>query len=282
MSTRKHGQIPKTYPTLNKLNTFIVGIPYGSSWLYIDASSVNGYINVLPANLYTDRARIIQKGKDGQWVDLQKIGEARTMMTVKATPSADGEMKGEIQTLYSGNAAAKERNIFHAVTDSAAFIARKSSDNGIKISQCSIEGLRDFAPNVKETIQFTKQGETAGDHIYLNPYIAFPITNNPFTEKERLLPVEFPYKRTFNTTLQLTLPEGWKLEEMPQNIRITSEDKSISGHILYESADERMVSITCQFRLTKVNYNNSEYNMIKQLFELFANRSKDMLVIKKK
>ena len=94
--------------------------------------------------------------------------------------------------------------------------------------------------------------------------------------------MEFSYKQTFNTTLQLTLPEGWKLEEMPQNIRVTSEDKSISGHILYESTDERMVTITCQFRLTKVNYNNSEYNMIKQLFELFANRSKDMLVVKKK
>lgn len=282
MSTRKHGQIPKTYPTLNKLSTYIVGVPYGSSWLYIDASSVNGYINVLPANLYTDRARIIQKGKEGQWVDLQKMGEARTMMTVKATLSADGEMKGEIQTLYSGNAAANERDIFHSVTDSSAFIARKSSDNGIKISQCNIEGLRDFAPNVTETIQFTKQGETSGDHIYLNPYISFPITNNPFTEKERLLPIEFPYKQTFNTSLQLTLPEGWKLEEMPQNIRVSSKDKSITGHILYESADERMVTITCQFRLTKVNYENNEYDMIKQLFELFANRSKDMLVIKKK
>lgn len=282
MSTRKHGRIPKTYPTLNKLSTFIVGIPYGSSWLYIDASSVNGYINVLPANLYTDRARIIQKGKEGQWVDLQKMGEARTMMTVKATLSADGEMKGEIQTLYSGNAAANERDIFHSVTDSSAFIARKSSDNGIKISQCNIEGLRDFAPNVTETIQFTKQGETSGDHIYLNPYISFPITHNPFTEKERLLPIEFPYKQAFNTSLQLTLPEGWKLEEMPQNIRVFSKDKSITGHILYESADERMVTITCQFRLTKVNYENNEYDMIKQLFELFANRSKDMLVIKKK
>ncbi|MBR2150088.1 MAG: DUF3857 domain-containing protein [Prevotella sp.] len=282
MSTRRHGRLPQTYPTLNKLNTFIVGVPYGSTWLYIDASSTYGYLNVLPPNLYTDKARIIQKGKPGQWVDLQKIGEAKTIMTVKAELSPSGEMKGELQALHTGNAAEKIRKLFVKAADSTAYIADRASYYGIKIDQCNMEGHRDFVPNLTETVSFTRQGETTGDLIYINPFIEVPIRENPFTEKERLLPVEIPYKQTFNTTVQLTLPEGWKLEEMPQNIRVTSEDKSISGHILYESTDERIVSITYQFRLSKVTYDNNQYQMLRQLFELFANRSKDMLVIKKK
>lgn len=282
MSTRRHGRLPQTYPTLDKLNTFVVGVPYGSSWLFIDASSTDGYLNVLSPNLYTNKARIIQKGKPGQWVDLQKKGEAQTQITVKATLSPNGEMTGEMKALYSGNAAADERKAFREAADSAAFMADKASHDGIKITQCRIEGHRDFVPSVTEVIDFTRQGDTTDDHIYINPFIEIPITENPFTEKERLLPVEFPYKETFNMTLLLTLPEGWQLEEKPENIRISAEDKSVTGHILYESVDERIVSITYQFRLNNVCYENNKYDMLRQLFEQFANRSKDMLVIKKK
>lgn len=281
MSTRRHGQLPKTYPTLNKLSTFIVAVPNGSSWLYLDASMADGYLNVLPADLYSDRVRIIQKGKPGQWVDLQKIGEAKTMTTIKAELFPNGEMKGEMQTLYSGNAAANERTAFREACDSTTFIAKIATENGIKITQCSLDGIHDFVPNISEVIHYTKQGYATDDHIYINPFIGLPVTNNPFTQKERLLPIEFPYKETFNMTLRLTLPEGWKLEEMPQNIRISAEDKSMVGHILYESADEHIVSITYQFRLNKVKYENNQYEMLRQLFELLANRSKDMLVIKK-
>lgn len=282
MSTRRQGRLPQTYPTLSKLSTFIVAVPYGSSWIYLDASSIDGYLNVLSANLYTEKARIIQKGKPGQWVNLQKISDAQTQMTVNATLSSSGEMKGELKTLYTGNAAANERKAFREATDSATFIADKASHNGIKITQCKMEGHRNFGPNVTEVIGFTKRGDTTDDHIYINPFIDLPITKNPFTEKERLLPVEFPYKETYNMTFLLTLPEGWQLEEKPENIRISAADKSVTGHILYESVDERIVSITYQFRLNNLCFEKEQYDMLRQLFEQFANHSKDMLVIKKK
>jgi hypothetical protein len=282
MSTRRHGRLPQTYPTLDKLNTFIVAVPYGSSWIYLDASSIDGYLNVLSANLYTEKARIIQKGKPSQWVDLQKIGNAQSQIAINATLSSNGEMKGELKTFYGGNAAANEREAFREAADSAAFIAEKASHNGIKITQCKMEGHRDFSPNVTEVIDFTKQGDTTDDHIYINPFIEIPITKNPFTEKERLLPVEFPYKENYNMTLLLTLPEGWQLEEKPENIRITAADKSVTGHLLYDTIDERTISITCQFRLNNLCFEKEQYDMLRQLFEQFANRSKDMLVIKKK
>lgn len=282
MSTRRHGRIPKTYPTLNKLNTFIVGIPNGSSWIYLDASSADGYLNVLPANLYVDQARIIEKGKEGKWVDLQKVGEARSMVNIKATIAPDGLMKGEQTTVYSGNAAANERRAFREAADSMAFVASKASRNGVTITQYKIEGHRYFSPIVNEVINFTKQGDVTDDHIYINPFTALPVTSNPFTEKGRLLPVEFPYRSTFNVYLELTLPDGWQLEEMPKSVTVTTPDKSASGRINYAAGDGNTVTINYQFRLSNVCYNHQQYDMLSQLFDLFANRGKDMLVIKKK
>ena len=280
MSTRRHGRLPQTYPTLNKLNTYVVGIPDGSSWIYVDASSADGFLNVLPANLYTDRARIIQK-EGSQWVNLQKTGEARTLITVKASLSPRGEMKGEQTAIYSGNAAANERTAFREAADSSAFIAKKASLNGININSCKMDGHRDFAPHVQEVINFTRQGNATDDHIYLNPLTEIPVTSNPFLETERLLPVEFPYKQTFTLSVQLTLPDGWQLEELPKSTKITAADKSLAGHILYESTDEHTVTIHYQFRLSNVTYDKTQYDTLKELFDIFANRAKDILVIKK-
>ena len=282
MSTRRHGRLPKTYPSLNKINTFIVGIPNGVSWIYLDASCTDGYLNVLPPNLYVEQARIIDKDAQGQWVNLQKIGEARSVLNIKASLSADGQIKGEQTTIYSGNAAANERRAFREAADSMAFVASKASRNGVTITQYKIEGHRYFSPIVNEVINFTKQGDVTDDHIYINPFTALPVTSNPFTEKGRLLPVEFPYRSTFNVYLELTLPDGWQLEEMPKSVTVTTPDKSASGRINYAAGDGNTVTINYQFRLSNVCYNHQQYDMLSQLFDLFANRGKDMLVIKKK
>ena len=145
-----------------------------------------------------------------------------------------------------------------------------------------MEGHRNFGPNVKEEISFTKQSDATDDHIYLNPFTEIPIKTNPFLETERLLPVEFPYKQTFTFSAKIKLPEGWQLEEMPKSIRISAADKSLAGHVLYESSDDGVISINYMFRLSNVTYDKDQYSTLRELFELFASRSKDMLVIKKK
>ena len=282
MSTRRHGRLPKTYPSLDKINTFIVGIPNGGSWFYLDASCTDGYLNVLPANLNVEQARIIDKGTQGQWVNLQKISEAKSVRNIKASLTADGQMKGEQTTIYSGNAAANERKAFREASDSTAFIASKATQNGVTITQYKIEGHHDFSPSVTEVINFTKQGETADDHIYINPFTALPINSNPFTEKGRLLPVEFPCRSTFNAYVQLTLPDGWQLDEMPKSVNVTTPDKSASGRINYALSGGNTITINYQFRINNVCYDHEQYDMLSQLFDIFANRGKDMLVIKKK
>jgi hypothetical protein len=282
MSTRRHGRLPKTYPSLNKINTFIVGIPNGVSWIYLDASCTDGYLNVLPPNLYVEQARIIDKDAQGQWVNLQKIGEARSVLNIKASLSADGQIKGEQTTIYSGNAAANERKAFREASDSTSFIAAKATQNGVTITQCKIEGLRDFSPSVSEMLYYTKQGDKTDDHIYINPFTELPISSNPFAEKGRLLPVEFPCRNSFNAYIQLTLPDGWLLEEMPKSVNVTTPDKSASGRINYALGDDNTVTINYQFRTSNVCYDHKQYDALSQLFDLFANRGKDMLVIKKK
>lgn len=282
MSTRSNGSLPQTYPSLQKINTFIVGIPNGSSWLYVDASSVDGYLNTLPANLYTDRARIIQKGEKGQWKNLQKIGDAKNIIDVSASLTPDGKIIGTETAILSGNEAANERKSFRNAKDSIDFISQKAQERGIEIIQCEITGHKDFSPSIKEIIHFTKQGDVSANHIYINPFPEVPISKNPFLETERLLPVEFPFAQLFTMNMRLSIPKGWEVDELPNNIRVSSPDNSITGHIFYEALDGNILTIQYNIRLKDIVYPNDKYATLKQLFDLFASRSKDVLVFKKK
>jgi hypothetical protein len=95
LRTRDLGMLPYNFPSIRKLSTFIVGVimPSGSN-LYLDASNKNGWLNLLPEVMLTDRARLVQKGKKSQWVNLQKIGRSEKNTVINATLAADGTLTG--------------------------------------------------------------------------------------------------------------------------------------------------------------------------------------------
>ena len=67
MSRRDMGILPYSHPSIQKLNTFVVAIsPTDSTLVYLDSSVENGYLNVLPPVLMTNRARIIAPDNHSQ------------------------------------------------------------------------------------------------------------------------------------------------------------------------------------------------------------------------
>ncbi len=77
LRTRDLGLLPYNFPSISKLSTFAVGviIPMGGN-VYLDASSKAGQVNALPEVMLVERARMVQKGKKSEWVNLQKVMKA--------------------------------------------------------------------------------------------------------------------------------------------------------------------------------------------------------------
>ena len=170
---------------------------------------------------------------------------------------------------------------FGNANDSIAFVGQKAKENDIEIIECQMTGHKEFSPTVKETIHFKKIGDLAGDVMYINPFPDIPIRNSPYLSSERLLPVEFPFKQFFSMNIRMRLPSSWELDEIPERIMVASSDNTISGHIAYDLASSNVLTIQYLFKLNNVLYTSDKYDTLKQLFDLFASRSKDMLVLKR-
>lgn len=103
LRARDLGMMPYNFPSIHKLSTFIVGVamPTGGN-IYLDATNKNGWLNVLPEVLLVERARMVQKGKKSEWVNLQKVQKTEKNTTIEATLSADGTLSGKQTTRNEG------------------------------------------------------------------------------------------------------------------------------------------------------------------------------------
>ena len=241
LRTRDEGMMPYNFPSISKLNSYVVGVQFqNGSTAFVDASSENGFINALPAQLQVESARLIIPDNKSQWVNLQKLSRPKVTTVIEATLSAQGLLKGKQTTLRSG-----------------------------------------IGQETKEEKEISLQGTADANTISFSPYSLLPIRENPFTEDQRQLPVEFPTTESDQVIINITLPEGYAVEDAPKSIAATTPDKGISGRLAtYPS--EGKVDVHYQFSINKVAHPNKNYPAIKDMFALFAQHSKDVLIVKKK
>jgi hypothetical protein len=233
--------MPYNFPSFQKLTTFVVGVmPQGGTKFYVDASSTDDYLNVLPATLLVERARLLLKDKKSQWVNLQKISRSQATTMVEATLSADG--------VLSGTQVTHRKGLIAETTDS---------------------------------IPFTIRGEVSGNKISVCPFYAVPITENPFKAGKRLMPVEFPREELQQITVNITLPEGYDLENTPKPISATTPDKGVNGRYAVSSYGGK-AQVQYLFNVNKVAHPNTNYEALRDIYSMFAEYSKTPIVFVKK
>jgi len=241
LRSRDQGMMPYNFPSFQKLTTFVVGVmPQGGTKFYVDASSTDDYLNVLPATLLVERARLLLKDKKSQWVNLQKISRSQATTMVEATLSADG--------VLSGTQVTHRKGLIAETTDS---------------------------------IPFTIRGEVSGNKISVCPFYAVPITENPFKAGKRLMPVEFPREELQQITVNITLPEGYDLENTPKPISATTPDKGVNGRYAVSSYGGK-AQVQYLFNVNKVAHPNTNYEALRDIYSMFAEYSKTPIVFVKK
>lgn len=280
MRSRDMGFLTVSRATAKEFNTFVVAVKVGDSYSYLDGSIEDGWLDVLPDHMLVDRARIVSKDKSAEWVDLRGVSESKSRSMVKGELQPDGTLKADIQTKFTGLEAASLRHDFRTATDSATFVSELAQKLNCEIESLTLANHHGLGPDVERNMHVTKQCDAAGDMIYLNPWVLNVMSENPLTEEQRTLPVEFPYLYTDNLTSIITLPEGYVVDELPQSLIIKSEDGKLSC-LIASSADGSTLSSRCQIQVGKLFFAPEEYPFVKNFLDEVYKRLEDVIVIKK-
>lgn len=276
MRTRSHGMLPLSHPSVESLNTFVVGIYENDSTLYfMDGSAERGYLNVLPPVLLTNAHMV-----NGEEVNIMQKATSKVSYMAKGTLHEDGKLEGNLATKYYGIASLIKKDDFLETKDSAEYVKDLAKEMGVNINKYALVNIRKYSPEVTEQLEFEKDGEAA-DVIYFAPILEKPFTDVPFTSETRDLPVEFNCPKAIYYNSMFKIPNGYVLEEVPQPKFMRSPDNQISFRIQTQW-QEGLLTTIYSFKINKPLFLPEEYPGLKNFFEDVYKELNNVVVLKKK
>ena len=281
LSTKSHGYTNPIYPIMERFNYVVCRVKVNDQIVYLDASRARLGFGLLHWECYNGQARIINA--EAAAVDLVSdslVERKFTSLMLFATEK--GEIVGRMQQTpgyyesYALRDRVKEKGI-----DELFKNIKKDFGVDVEITDPQIDSLEVFEDGIQINygvkVNFEKE-----DMIYLNPMFGEGYKENPFKSAERAYPVEMPY--TFDETyvLNLEVPGGYDVDELPKSTKVNFDETGSSFFEYIIGNNKGKISFRSRIRLTRSYFLPEEYEILREFFNLVVNKHSEQIVFKKK
>ncbi len=119
-----------------------------------------------------------------------------------------------------------------------------------------------------------------GDMIYIKPMLFMAYDQNPFKTEKRDYPINFGYSRDQTYMLNLTIPEGYEVVELPESMKSVLPD---NGGVFYFICKNigTTIQLNSKINLNRTKYTVEEYPQLKSLFDMIVAKQAEQIVLKK-
>lgn len=283
VSTRDNGFVRLGRPSITQFNYVIAVAKIGGVDYFLDATDPDYPFAMLPERCINGQGRIINE-QEGDWITVNPAGNRKEVISGNLSVSEEGVLTGKLSKIKSEYSAIGFREDVSKANNIDDFIAGMSSKNpGLTIHSYQMENLDSLAAPVKVEydIELENYSHVAGDFIYLEPMITEKIDENPFKPDTRIYPVDIIYPNEQIIVMNITLPEGYAVESLPEATAIRLPEKG--GMFLYNCNQMgNTISVTCRLVLGKPIYMQSEYPYIKEFFNQVVSKQAEQIVLKKR
>ena len=282
ISTRDHGKIQSLFPMVGQFNSVLAYINIGEKEYFLDATSSLRPYNLLPEAALNHVGYLIDKINHG-WINIVSPSNYRHLVSVMSTLGSDGSLSGQIQSSGDGYKALFDLKALKD-KDEEDFVREIFLANFInaELDSFSIANKEEVQKPLMTSVYFSIPdfAQVAGDFIYLNPMIVESQDENPFKLPERTFPVDFAYERDITYTLQLSLPQGYTLQEQPKNIIVRMPNGGGEFRRVIQ-ASGRNLSLMNKMAIKKPTFEPEEYQGLRQFYSLMVAAHAEQVVLKR-
>ena len=285
MSRRSSGILPYHFPSLQKLNTFIVAV-YDinkQKYVFLDSSMDVPALNILPLELSVNKARILspKETEEKKWVDVMALADNKSFMKIEARLEGN-QVKGHRSTILYGQEAveyqANEKHKQDSIVSNPE--SNGSLKNKLTVTNLKVKKQENDRALIEEEFDFVLQTDRTDDHLYINPMLFPHLKSNPFIQTERVLPIEFPYPYKFTMLATLTLPEGYEVEETPQPQVIRTQGDGLQCKYMIQRQGNT-ISLNYIFYLKEPIFLTEQYKQLQELWTKVIEKNNALIVLKK-
>ncbi|WP_299703018.1 DUF3857 domain-containing protein [uncultured Pontibacter sp.] len=280
VSTREHGRPPQEAPMLNKFNYVIAHVAIDGKDLLLDATDPLLQTGMLPVRSLNGQGRLI-KQTDQRWVALQPIMSNMKLYNGIMTIDQSGGINGNITESRAGyNAFTLRKTLLDEGEESYAEKFSKEVGN-YSVGKPVFNNVNILDKSLDINYSLTASGNSQpANVIYVNPMLGQGEKENPFKLETRLYPVDIaaPIDQTY--ICRFELPEGYVLEEAPQNAMISLPENG--GRFMYVVQQEgSTVQVMSKIIMAKPVYYAQEYPYLKEFYTQIVAKHAEQIVLKK-
>jgi hypothetical protein len=126
-------------------------------------------------------------------------------------------------------------------------------------------------------IHISPNGE---DHFYFNPMMKAGMSKNPFSNAERNYPVELPYVFDDTYILNMEIPDGYEVEELPKSVRIKlNENDGIFEYLIQKN--EHAIQFKSVLNIKRATFDPEDYNNLRDFYAYIVKKQSELIVFKK-
>jgi len=281
---RDRGAPMELYPLMTQFDHLMIVAILDEKATLLDPNDISRPMGLPRVNALNHRA-FVANPKNPVWIDVTVPKASQTVMSTVILDEegmAEVELKTRMKSYFAFNGRNQidemEEDVEMPIVDDivetfpeAELISHEIKDEAEKSGPLSID-MQLKIP----------MGQALDDFLYVQPILCPVLAKGLADVEERLYPVDFayPWQRRFITNL--TLPEGYAVEELPQSIRMRSEDGTLTCTFAATAKPEdNTVSINFTVTVGRTVYQPEEYISLRDMFRRIIDLQEATIVLKR-
>jgi hypothetical protein len=279
ISTVRNGNVNLTFPNLGNFNYVIVGAEINKKVYLFDATSKQSQPNLLPSRVWNDNGLFVKDGK-AELISLNNIEVSHNSHTTKAKINTDGTVSGVYQDQDEGMMAMNAKESFDENPDKY----KKQYKENFSVDFANINSRVLDGGEFRSTMSFSSNNmiDNLGKKMILNPLLFLHQTKNDFDQQdERRYMIDFISPISKTKVVEIEIPEGYDVVDLPKSKKIVTEDKEISYSYTVEKKDNRIITIS-EYNIASANYPKEYYPAFKKIWKTISDSESQVMSLVKK
>ena len=284
ISTRSHGHIIEVYPLLTQFDAMLVQVKIdGKSYLLDPKDPLRPY-DLIPFEALGGRGWVVAKDSSPTWISIAASERYQHQSTLEATLNVDGLLTATLKTSDSGYSALDKRYALQDAKTPEAFVA-DTMLGGLEealVTSATVSQADKVSEMLRTTATFSvpAYAQTAGDFIYANVAPLGRVSENPLRSGERTFPIDLAYTRQVTYTFKLTLPEGFAVQDFPEDIRVRLPGDG--GHFRRAIAVQgNVLTVQTQIKIKQGVFKPEYYHYLRAFYDRIVAAEAEQVVLKR-
>lgn len=275
ISTRDNGKIKQDYPFSHFFDYVLISTTIEGKTYLTDATEIFIPNDRIPSRCINDKGLLINKEKV-EWIPLQC--DFPSELDTKIALSLSGfELNAKVEVTASEYFALRCRNKYG---DNKKKISEQLLKDGYNPIDSTIAIKSNLSVKEPYDYQFSLSGnaEIINDKIYIQPFLKETISDNPFKQKTRTYPVDIIYPKKFVFNTILVIPDGYKVDYLPENKKFAGE---MADYDYMITADGKTINITFEYNFKNAVFAPKDYDRLKFFYNEIIKKGNEKIVLVK-